>query len=95
MVPRTQGRTGHFSEAVDRATMAPAAKKRPADAYRAENMRNEVVDLTDYFNLAAKKGIDDVLWCGWNAEQWSVNQKTQEANRRGDTAPSAACHGRT
>ena len=71
LVPQTEGRTGHFSEAVDAQVLAPPGSRRPASAHAPENVRHEVEDITEYFYLAVKSGIEDVLWRGWNAEQWS------------------------
>jgi hypothetical protein len=86
-VPHTGGRTGHFSETIDIATMAPPAQRRPAAAFRPEHVRSEVQDITDYFNLAAKDGgIDDVLWCGWNAEQWTHGSAKRQRS------PSSGAH---
>lgn len=45
-------------------------------------------DVTNTFNYACKNGLDDVLWCGWQAEQW--NHKTR--GRKKDHIPSAGTH---
>ena len=95
LVPQSGERTGHFSEEVDVRTMAPPARKRPAESFAPDRVRPEVQDLTDYFNLAAKDGVDDILWCGWNAEQWShgrAQRARSPSNSMWPHAPSTPFH---
>ena len=91
LVPQTEGRTGHFSEAVDAQVLAPPGSRRPASAHAPENVRHEVEDITEYFYLAVKSGIEDVLWCGWNAEQWSHGN----AKRKRSPCACSPRHGRS
>ena len=46
----------------------------------------ELLDLILYFNAGCRLGRDGMLWCGWNASQWSDNAKCRSAS------PAAGAH---
>ena len=86
VVPVTGARTNHFSELIDPQMLAPPTKKRKSSDYNEHRVRPEVQDITDYFNIAAKRGQDDVCWMGWSAEQWTSGQAKRKRS------PSTGAH---
>ena len=52
-----------------------------------ERVSTELVDMVLYFNAAARMGRDGLLWCGWNASQWSDTGKLSRS-----TSPAAGAH---
>ena len=47
---------------------------------------SELLDLVLYFNAASRLGRKGLLWCGWNASQWSETKKCR------NTSPAAGAH---
>ena len=79
--------TGHWQEHLNKESVAPQARKRTAEQHSRAYITPEVSDLTDYFNIAAKLGRDDVMWAGWNAEQWTSGKQGIRKN-----SPSTGAH---
>lgn len=46
----------------------------------------ELLDMVLYFNASGRLGRGGLLWCGWNATQWSDNGKCRS------TSPAAGAH---
>ena len=46
----------------------------------------ELLDLVLYFNASSRLGRGGLLWCGWNATQWSDTSKCRS------TSPAAGAH---
>lgn len=61
-------------------------KKTSKDDSKMNAVSTELLDLILYFNAACRLGRKGLLWCGWNASQWSETKKCRS------NSPAAGAH---
>jgi hypothetical protein len=69
------------------------ADKASSEKTKMNQISEELLDLVLYFNAACRCGRKGLLWCGWNASQWTETKEGSQYESSGRCSLSHGQHG--